>query len=174
MTKIKTTDDQEELFVLVDKNDKVIGRATRRECHSDPTKIHQAVHVIIENNEGEIFLQRRSLTKDSAPGWYVTSASGHVTFGLTPREASIKEIIEELGVNIKPKFVGRYIFRDKNETEMIEVFKAESEGPFKLDPVETSGGNFFTPESINKAIKNGDLRLTERAISTLKFLKILN
>ncbi len=76
-------DNQEELFTHVDSNDNVLGSVTRRQAHQDPTLIHRAVDVLVFNDQNEILLQKRSHHKDTNPGTWTISASGHVTYPQT-------------------------------------------------------------------------------------------
>lgn len=54
---------------LVDKNDKVIGTASKRECHAvrpDGTiPLHRAFSVFLFNMKGDLLLQKRAETKVS-------------------------------------------------------------------------------------------------------------
>lgn len=63
-----TTDNQEEMFVVVDRDDTVVGYKTRYECHHDRSLIHRTVGALIFNDKGQILLQKRSMTKDMEPG----------------------------------------------------------------------------------------------------------
>ncbi len=72
------TDNQNEIFDVVDEEDKVIGRATRGEVHQNKRLIHRSVGVVIFNSRGEIFLQQRSKTKDTDPLKWTISCTGHV------------------------------------------------------------------------------------------------
>ena len=67
----------DEIFDVVDEADEVVGTETRREVHRRKL-LHRAVHILIYNSKGEIFLQKRSMSKDSCPGLWDSSASGHV------------------------------------------------------------------------------------------------
>jgi isopentenyldiphosphate isomerase len=54
----------------------VVGQNTRREVHARGLW-HRAVHVLVFNARGEVFLQKRSMKKDIAAGKWDSSASGH-------------------------------------------------------------------------------------------------
>lgn len=58
-----------ETCFLVDKNDKVIGTASKRECHRvkpDGTiPLHRAFSVFLFNKKGDLLLQKRADTKVS-------------------------------------------------------------------------------------------------------------
>ena len=59
-------DNQEEIFPIVDEEGRVIGSATRGECHSGSHLLHPVVHLHVFNSQGDIYLQRRPEWKDTA------------------------------------------------------------------------------------------------------------
>ena len=67
----------EEIFDVVDERDVVIGQNTRAEVHRLGLR-HRAVHVLVFDRHGHIFLQKRSLLKDRQAGLWDSSSSGHV------------------------------------------------------------------------------------------------
>src|SRR5437870_4184219 len=89
----------EEIFDVVSEHDEVIGQQTRREVHRLGLQ-HRAIHVLIFNQRGEIFLQKRSITKDTFPGAWDSSASGHLDTGETYDACAVRELREELGVSL--------------------------------------------------------------------------
>jgi isopentenyldiphosphate isomerase len=52
--------DKEQFYVV---DDNVPRHASRSECHSKGL-IHRSVHVIVVNDKGGVFLQKRSMKKD--------------------------------------------------------------------------------------------------------------
>ena len=69
-----------ELLDVVDDNDEVIAIKTRGEIHARGL-MHRSVHILVFNSRGEVFLQKRSLSKDEQPGKWDSSAAGHVDSG---------------------------------------------------------------------------------------------
>jgi isopentenyldiphosphate isomerase len=74
----------EELFELVDEDGRVIGTAPRSKCHGDPSLAHRSVHVFVHNRRGDLYLQKRSPTKDVQPGKWDTSRIRRFTTGCGP------------------------------------------------------------------------------------------
>ncbi|MGR9054161.1 MAG: NUDIX hydrolase, partial [Gammaproteobacteria bacterium] len=62
-----------ELISVVDENDRVIGVSPRNIVHATGQR-HRAVHVLVFNDYGRVFLQKRSMAKDINPGLWDTSA----------------------------------------------------------------------------------------------------
>ena len=57
----------DEIFDVVNDRDEIVDRRPRGEVHRLGLK-HRAVHVLIFNSRGELFLQKRSMKKDCFPG----------------------------------------------------------------------------------------------------------
>lgn len=139
----------DELFEIVDESGKVLGVRPRRECHGNPALIHQAVHLLVFNRRGELYLQKRALTKDVQPGKWDSSVGGHMQPGETPLQAVLRETAEELGLSSTPvQFVYQYLWRNARESELIRTYLAISDGPFVLQASEIDAGRFWSPAEI--------------------------
>lgn len=87
----------DELFPIVDEDGNTIGEAFRSVCHDGISKLlHPVVHLHLFNDEGRLFLQKRSLSKDVQPGKWDTSVGGHVAPGEKIEDALRREASEEL------------------------------------------------------------------------------
>jgi len=138
-----------EWFPLVNEKGETIGKATRQECHSGSKLLHPVIHLHIFNKKGDLYLQKRSMTKYIQPGKWDTAVGGHIDFGETVKEALKREVFEEIGVtDYIPEFVTSYIFESKIEKELVNTFKTVYEGPFKIDPVELDDGRFWSKQEI--------------------------
>lgn len=168
-----TKDDQRELFIVVDKNDQILGHRTRFECHHDKSLIHRAGGVVIYNQKGEILLQKRSQYKDLNPGFFTISCSGHIGKGETYQKAVSRELKEELGVETKIKFIKKFLVYSPGETEMFSLFEARHSGPFKPNPDEVEKVDFFSKEKIRELFKRDELPLTTCAKESLRRIQVL-
>ena len=139
----------EEIFDVVNERDEVIGRETRREVHRTGLK-HRAVHVFVFNSRGEIFLQKRSMTKDSSPGLWDSSASGHLDCGEGYDACAVRELREEIGLNLSacPQRLFKVDACSDTGQEFVWLYQCESEGPFVLHPEEIEHGQWFAPEEV--------------------------
>lgn len=142
---------KEEWFPLVNEAGETIGKATRQECHSGTKLLHPVVHLHIFNEAGDLFLQKRSLSKDIQPGKWDTSVGGHIDYGETVEEALHREVREELGITeFIPQPVTRYVFESAIEKELVHTFRTIYNGPITPDREELEGGRFWSPEEIQK------------------------
>src|SRR5450432_650127 len=85
----------EEWFDVVNARDEVIGRELRRNVHARGLW-HRAVHVLVFDGAGHVFLQKRSMLKDLSPGLWDSSCSGHVDSGEDYDLAAVRELGEEI------------------------------------------------------------------------------
>lgn len=171
--RVETTDDQQEFFIVVDKNDNVLGYRTRYDCHHDKNLIHRTVGILIYNKNGQILLQKRSATKDMEPGVWGISSAGHVTKGQTDVEAVHRELKEELGIEMPLKFVKKFITTSDRETERAALYKGLHDGPFVPNKQEVEEIKFFEPRELNFKVVRREIRLTKAAEHTLRQVGIL-
>jgi isopentenyldiphosphate isomerase len=136
---------KEEIFDVVNEHDEVIGRQTRREVHRQGL-MHRAVHVLVFNGAGQIFLQKRSMNKDRQPGLWDSSASGHVDAGEDYDGCALRELREEIGLQLpeKPRRLFKLAACNGTDQEHVWVYRCEAEGPFRLNPEEIEKGGWFT------------------------------
>jgi len=146
----------EELFDIVDEQDRVIGQAPRRACHGDPSLIHRVAHVLVLNRHGELLLQKRSLRKDIQPGKWDTSVGGHLDPGEDYQAAAVREMGEELGVHDVPlTFLYRSQIRNEIESENVSTYLACCDGPFVAHPDEIDELRFWGAADIDAALGSG-------------------
>ena len=149
MSKAPNAANPDELFDVVDLDDQVVGHATRREVHGRKL-LHRAVHVLVHDPNGHLFLQRRSPGKDTFPGCWDSACSGHVDAGEDYPVAARRELGEELvvhdtGLPLRPLLK----LRASPETgyEFIQIFLlGPLSGPFDLNPEEIIEGRWIVPD----------------------------
>ncbi len=143
----------EEIFDVVNERDEVIGRERRSEVHRLGLK-HRAVHVLVFNVRGEIFLQKRSMRKDTFPGAWDSSSSGHLDSGEDYDACAVRELREELGwqADKPPRRLFQINACAETGQEFVWVYRGEAEGPFTLQPEEIESGDWFTPEAVTRWI----------------------
>ncbi len=150
--------DLNELFDVVDADDRVIGRAPRGEVHARGLR-HRAVHAFVVNATGRVFLHQRSLTKDTFPGRWNSSCAGHVGAGDDYDETMRRELEEELGLHVpaagfgdpalQPQRLLKIEARPETGEEFVWVYRVAAEGPFALNRDEIQRGDWFTPAEID-------------------------
>ena len=140
----------EEIFDVVNECDEVIGQQTRSEVHRMGLR-HRAIHLLVYNSIGELFLQKRSIKKDCFPDTWDSSASGHLDSGEDYDNCILREPREELGLKLKkpPERLFKIDACVETGQEFVWVYKLFHEGPFQLDPEEISDGGWFSISQID-------------------------
>ncbi|MGC4073121.1 MAG: NUDIX domain-containing protein [Nibricoccus sp.] len=147
----------DEVFDVVDADDVVIGQATRREVHAKGLW-HRAVHVLVfePGNARKVFLQKRSMAKDTAPGCWDSSCSGHLDSGEDYAGAAVRELSEEIGLVVRGPEVLTEVLRLSATAdtgwEFVRVYRMESAGPFALHPAEIERGEWWAVEDLARAL----------------------
>ena len=141
----------EEIFDVVNERDEVIGQKSRSEVHRLGL-MHRAVHVLVFNARGQVFLQKRSMTKDRQPGLWDSSASGHVDAGEDYEACAVRELREEIGLHLTtaPERLFKLAASAETDQEHVWVYRCEAEGPFRLHPEEIERGDWFAPEAVTR------------------------
>ncbi len=158
-----------EFFDIINESDKVIGKAARHECHGNPKLLHRSAGVLVFNSKGELLMQKRSVNVDTNPGKWTISAWGHPGLGESYEHTAMRETKEELGVKaggLKQLF--KIIYRDEVESEMFCMFRAESDGPFRIDKKEVDEVKFMSLGEIRRHIRDGTGMFTGGCLAVLE------
>lgn len=141
----------EEIFDVVNERDQVVGQMPRREVHRLGL-MHRAAHVLVFNARGQVFLQKRSQTKDRQPGLWDSSASGHLGTGEDYAACAVREVREEIGLQLSaaPQPLFKLPASAQTDQEHVWVFHCQAEGPFTLDPHEIERGGWFEPAEVSR------------------------
>jgi len=141
----------EEIFDVVNERDEVVGRQTRREVHRLGL-MHRAVHVLVFNSRGQVFLQKRSMAKDRQPGLWDSSASGHLDCGESYDACAVRELREEIGLELSapPQRLFKLPASEQTDQEHVWVYRCYAQGPFTLHPEEIDHGDWFAPTEVTR------------------------
>jgi isopentenyl-diphosphate delta-isomerase len=132
----------EELVVLVDEQNNVLGTMPKAAVHTTDTKLHRGFSLFVFNAKGELLITKRAMSKKTFPGVWSNTVCGHPAPGERPQDAAVRRLKEELEMTLNSiEFVTdyRYRFSDANgivENEICPVFWGMSNDVPQANPFE--------------------------------------
>ena len=123
----------DELVDVVDENDHVVRQATRREVRQEHLR-HRSVYIFVFNPAGQLFVHRRTETKDIFPGYWDVAVGGVLAAGEAYDRGARRELEEELGiagVRLRRLFALRY--DDATNRVCGMVYSCTVDAPLRLD-----------------------------------------
>lgn len=145
----------EELFDLIDENDRVVGQEMRSVVHQRGLW-HRGAHLLLFDRDGRLLVQQRSGKKTQSPLTLDCSVSEHVKAGEEYYDAAIRGLSEELGVEgveIQPlvKFKMNY---GPNDNEISMIFKGIVDPDrVRFDPEEIERVDTYTIEELGTLLE---------------------
>ena len=102
---------------------------------------HRSVYVLVFNSSGQLFVHRRTMTKDIFPGFWDVAVGGVLNAGEEYDDGARRELREELGVDglaLRRLFPLRY--DDAHNRVAGMVYSCTCDGPFSLQASEIAEG----------------------------------
>ncbi len=151
----KIPHDPYEVISIVNENDEVIGKATRKEIH-EKGLLHREVNIFVLNSKKELLLQKR---KDTSRWDF--AASGHFPYNQTYEEAAIREFHEELGIKISPTDLIEVAKEVNHSTQIVnnrfaKIFLVKKDikiNEFKIDKNELLAIKYFNETELKKLLE---------------------
>jgi len=138
----------DEIVLLVDEQNHEVAQVSRRVMREGGL-IHRACYILVFNRSQEIFVQRRTMSKDLYPGYLDVATGGVVLAGESYELAAKRELAEELGLR-KATLRSHFDFYHEADNNRVwgRVFSCQAEGPFVLQPEEVEDGFFLGMEEL--------------------------
>lgn len=119
-----------EMIDILDENGNAKGEVQDRNTVHQIGLWHKVVYVWIINSKNELLIQKRSSNKDKDPNLWTISASGHLSAGDSSKDGALRELYEELGIQIIEEELN-YLFtvkqhkvhrKDYIDNEIVDVY----------------------------------------------------
>ena len=140
-----------EILPVVDEHDRVIGAQRRDEVHRLGLR-HRASHVLVFDLAGRLFLQKRGLHKDSNPGLWDSSVAGHVDEGESYDQCCIREIKEEIGIQVGsvPERLFKVEACAATGMEFSWIYRLVTDQTFELNYSEMEAGKWYDIVTVDR------------------------
>jgi len=104
-----------ELLDVLDENGNKTGEVEERSEVYRKGLWHRSSHIWIINDNNELLVQRRNPYKATFPNLWAISVAGHVDSGETSVDTAIRELKEEVNLDVDPSEL-EFLFTIKRET----------------------------------------------------------
>jgi isopentenyldiphosphate isomerase len=139
---------KDERIVIVDRDNNVIGTEYRSVMRTRGL-LHRATYILVFNSEGDLFVQKRTITKDIYPGYYDVAIGGVVLAGESYEESADRELEEELGIgSISLKCLFDFYFEDAGNQVWGKAYACVHDGTIVLQEEEIESGEFHRIDEI--------------------------
>jgi isopentenyl-diphosphate delta-isomerase len=147
----------EELLILVDGKDNVIGYENREKCHQGKGLLHRAFSIFIFNDQNQLLIQRRGAEKDLWPLYWSNSVCSHPRKGESYEGAAMKRIKEELGFETPLELLFRFQYQAQfknigSENEMCAIYIGKTNGVVRANHKEIAEWKYIDLGKLNKDI----------------------
>ena len=139
---------EDELVAIVDERNRVVGALGRREMRAGNLP-HRATYILVFNSRGELYVQKRTQSKDVFPGYYDVAAGGVILAEESYEEGAVRELEEELGIRDVP-LTRLFDFSYKDESVKIwgAAFSCLYDGEVLLQQEEVESGAFLVVDEV--------------------------
>ena len=105
---------------------------------------HRSTYVLVFNSQGELYVQKRTLSKDVFPGYYDPAAGGVVLAGESYEQGAERELEEEMGIRDVPlTWIFDFYFVNEHVCVWGGVFSCVYNGEVVLQEEEVESGEFM-------------------------------
>jgi isopentenyldiphosphate isomerase len=138
----------DEIITIVDVDNNVVGSAKRREMRARGLP-HRASCILVFNSKGELFVQKRTMTKDIYPGYYDVATGGVVLADESYDLSAERELAEELGARNTP-LTPHFDFKHEDENNIVwgRLYICTYDGEIILQAKEVESGAFLTIDQV--------------------------
>ena len=138
----------DEIVTIVDEHNTVVGTAPRRQMRAKNLP-HRSTYILVFNARGELYVQKRTLSKDVFPGYHDPATGGVVLAGESYQQGAVRELEEEMGIRDVPlSWLFDFYFADERTRVWGGVFSCVYDGPVVLQEEEVESVTLMPPEEI--------------------------
>ena len=154
--------------ILVDENDKIIGKDSKVNCHIGNGKLHRAFSVLLFNNSNELLIQKRAREKITFPSIWANSCCSHPLHidseikGIEGAKTAAKRKMEqELGINPEEinrehlQYITKMRYKARADKKWIEyeidyIFVIKCDVKINPNKIEIEDTKYVNPEELEE------------------------
>ena len=164
---------------IFDENNNSTGKVKEKQQAHEDGNFHRTAHVWIINDKNELLLQKRSASKKTHPNCWDISGAGHIKSGESVVDGAIRELKEELGVEVEEKDL-QYIATIKStknpknmEFQYVYLLNCNKEvEEYIFEDNEVLNGEFYKEIILNENFNPGVISLICERLKNKKNLDV--
>lgn len=149
----------DELLDIVDSNDTIIGQKYRTELYTENASNFRVINALLINQERKVWIPRRSANKKLFPLCLDASVGGHVMAGETYDQAFMRELKEELNLEldvVKAMLLAKLTPTQHKVSAFMHVYIIETEDEPCYNTDDFISAAWYTIPHLQECIKQGE------------------
>jgi isopentenyl-diphosphate delta-isomerase len=148
---------EDEMLILVDESDRVVGHLAKGACHDGEGVLHRAFSLFVFSRDGKLLLQQRSSGKRLWPLYWSNSCCSHPREGETMDEAVRRRLLQELGLASDLQFLYKFQYQAPyedigSENEICWVYIGVTSDGARPNPNEVEDHRWVTSAELDDEI----------------------
>tara|TARA_B100000029_G_scaffold105336_1_gene95992 strand:- start:1648 stop:2319 length:672 start_codon:yes stop_codon:yes gene_type:complete len=162
----------EENCILVDKEDNIIGKDSKVNCHLGEGKLHRAFSVLLFNNSGDLLIQKRAREKITFPSIWANSCCSHplhieseITGIEGAKNAAKRKMEQELGIDPnlidleKLNYITKMRYKARADEKWVEyeidyIFAIKCDVNINPNKIEIEDTKYVNPEELEDIFRD--------------------
>ncbi len=167
----------EENCILVDKEDNIIGKDSKVNCHLGEGKLHRAFSVLLFNNSGDLLIQKRAREKITFPSIWANSCCSHPLHIETELDgiygakvAAKRKMEQELGINPQEidlddlHYITKMRYKARADEKWIEyeidyIFVIKCDVDINPNTIEIEDTKYVNPNELESVFQDEDAKI---------------
>ena len=167
----------EENCILVDKEDNIIGKDSKVNCHLGEGKLHRAFSVLLFNNSGDLLIQKRAREKITFPSIWANSCCSHPLHIETELDgiygakvAAKRKMEQELGINSQEidlddlHYITKMKYKARADEKWIEyeidyIFVIKCDVDINPNTIEIEDTKYVNPNELESVFQDEDAKI---------------
>lgn len=148
---------ESEELILVDRDDKEVGYASKADAHNGGGLLHRAFSLFLFNKDGELLLQQRAPAKRLWGGYWSNSCCSHPRRGETLAVATSRRLLDELNFEVELEHVYQFCYQASfgaagSENELCHVYLGKASDELRANDSEIASIRYVTVAALDEEL----------------------
>ena len=145
--------ERQQTVEIVDRDNRVVSHVPRATMRKE-NLLHRAVKVLITNSQGQVFVHRRTSTKDLFAGMHDLFVGGVVQSGESYAAAAVRVLATEVGISqVTPEFTCIHLHQGARSRAWIQIYQVVWDGPMDYHPDHIEWSGWIPDGELNQWIR---------------------